>query len=153
VSGRLFAAGRQLTPADDRVEDYTIGEIEFANGLVARIACSWKLSAGCDARIEVLLHGTEGGLAFRNVNGSFYDFTTECYRGTETQVLAMPPDDWGGRATIAWAQQLARSAAFDPEIEIAARVAATIDRLYNRASHGRGVGAHVDRQHATALRT
>ena len=45
---------------------------------------------------------TAGG-AFRNVNGSFYDFTAEIYRGTSRHTLALPPDDWGGRAAVDWA--------------------------------------------------
>jgi predicted dehydrogenase len=153
VTGHVFAGGRRLDPSDERVEDFAMGEIELANGALARIACSWKLSAGCDAQIGVYLYGTEGGLGFRNVNGSFYDFMAECYRGTETQVLSTPPDAWGGRAAVAWAQQLGRSNAFDPEIEIAGRVATTLDRLYGRGSDSRGFGAHVDRQHTPKLGT
>ena len=151
VAGQVFAAGERLQPQDRKVEDYATGEIEFESGAIARLACSWKLSAGCDAQIAVVLHGTDGGLAFRNVNGSFYDFVTECYRGTATEVLSRPPESWGGRATVAWAQQLARSPAYAPEIEIAGRVAETIDQLYGRASGRGGFGPHVDRKHATEL--
>lgn len=153
VQGHTFSAGRRLSAADECVEDFALGEIELMNGAIARIACSWKLSAGCDAQIGIYLYGTEGGFGFRNVNGSFYDFVAECYRGTQTEVLSSPPDRWGGRAAVAWAQQLARSAAFDPEIEIAARVATTLDQLYGRDSDGGELGAHVDRQHATELGT
>ena len=151
VTGHVFAAGQPLSPGDQQVEDYATGEIEFASGAIARVACSWKSSAGCDAQISIVLHGTEGGLGFRNVNGSFYDFVTECYRGTATEVLSGPPDNWGGRATAAWAQQLARSTAYDPEIEIAGRVADAIDQLYGRVSGSGGFGAHGDRQHAPEL--
>ena len=133
VDGHVYAGGGRLPPRAPQVEDYVIGEIELAGGLIARLACSWKLSAGCDAQIGVSMFGTTGGLGFHNVNGSFYDFVAECYRGTECQVLCQPPDQWGGRATVAWAQQLARSTAFDPQIEIAARVADTIDQLYGRS--------------------
>ena len=133
VSGHVFAEGRRLRTGEERVEDFAVGEIELANGLVARVACSWKLSAGCDAHIAISLFGTQGGLGFRNVGGSFYDFVAECYRGTQTHILCSPPDHWGGRAIVAWAQQLARSAAFDPEVEIAGRVATTIDQLYGRS--------------------
>jgi predicted dehydrogenase len=141
VSGQLYAGGRRVTDADQRVEDFALGEIELADGLVARLACSWRVSMGRDAVIGVSLFGTEGGLGFRNVNGSFYDFVAECYRGTETQELSAPPDAWGGRAAVAWVQQLTRSSAFDPAIEIAGGVAITLDRLYGRpqtaASSGR----------------
>jgi predicted dehydrogenase len=151
ASGHRFSSGEQLASTDDRVEDFAFGEIELTSGTVARVACSWKVSAGCDAQIGLYLYGTNGGLGFRNVNGSFYDFVAECYRGTETTALCTPPDAWGGRATVAWAQQLARSNAFDPEIEIAGRVAATIDELYGRGSNSREIGTQVDGQHATQL--
>ena len=154
VTGHVFANGARLPPHDAQVEDYALGEIELDSGLVARLACSWKLAAGRDARIEVSAYGTDGGLGFRNVNGSFYDFVAECYRGTQTQLLAEPPDEWGGRATIAWAQQLARSAAFDPSIDVAGQVATTIDRIYGRTamSDGGEIAANVDGQHAATAR-
>lgn len=38
------------------------------------MACSWKLPAGRDAMIELMIYGTRGGAALRNVEGSFYDF-------------------------------------------------------------------------------
>ncbi len=153
VSSRVFANGRRLTPSERCVEDFAVGEIELRGGAVARIACSWKLSVGADAQIGVYLYGTAGGCGFRNVNGSFYDFVAECYRGTDTTVLCAPPDEWGGRATVAWAQQLARSAVFDPEIEIAGRVALTLDQLYGRQSDAGEFGTKIDRQDPAQLRT
>ena len=63
-----------------------------------QLACSWRLHAGCDAMISAAFHGTHGGAALRNVNGSFYDFVAERYRGTGRETLASPPDEWGGRA-------------------------------------------------------
>jgi predicted dehydrogenase len=152
VRGHLFAGGVRLTPPLDTVEDFAIGEMEWHSGTVARLACSWKLSAGCDAQIGIYLYGTSGAYGFRNINGSFYDFVAECYRGTQTEVLYAPPDDWGGRATVAWAQQLARSRAFDPAVAVATRVATTIDQIYGR-SDGGDLGSHVDVQYATELRT
>jgi predicted dehydrogenase len=153
IRGHVFANGQKLTPDAARAEDYATGEIEFADGAMARLACSWKLSVGCDAQIGIHLYGTRGGLGFRNVNGSFYDFVAECYRGTQKDVLCSPPDAWGGRATIAWAQQLARSSHFDPAIAIAERVATTIDRLYGRRSDRSDLGFEVDAEDAAELRT
>lgn len=154
VSGHVFAAGRRLAPADAIVEDFASGEIELADGMLARLACSWKLHAGCDAQIALTLHGTDGGLAFRNVGGSFYDFVAERFSGTRTDTLCTPPDAWGGRALVAWVEQLARSPSYDPQIEIAGRVARTIDRLYGRdASHARLLGGEVDGEHAAHRRT
>lgn len=132
VSGHVFSGGAHLSPGDLSVEDYAVGEIELADGVLARLACSWKLPAGCDAQISVLVFGTEGGLGFRNVGGSFYDFIAEAYRGTSTHTLCSPPDAWGGRAIVSWARQLCVSNAYDAAVETAGRVAETIDRLYGR---------------------
>jgi predicted dehydrogenase len=132
VSGSVFADGERLAPGSRRVEDFAIGEIEMAGGAVARLACSWRLPAGCDAQIGVSAFGTRGGVGFRNVNGSFYDFVAERYIGTTTETLCLPPDAWGGRAAAAWAAQLADSPAYDPAIETAVTVATTLDRLYGR---------------------
>ena len=46
--------------------------------------------------IEAHFQGTRGGAAFRNVNGSFYDFCAEHLQGTRRTVLEEPPDTWGG---------------------------------------------------------
>ena len=57
-------------------------------------------------------------------------WNAEQFSGTERKTLDEPPDSWGGRAVVAWAERLAASAAFDPEIESAARVARVIDAIY-----------------------
>jgi predicted dehydrogenase len=134
TSAHLFAEGRRLEPGHASVEDYAIAEVELDSGVLARLACSWRLSAGCDAEIDVSIFGTGGGLRFHNVNGSFYDFVAEQYRGTQKQVLCAPPDDWGGRAIVDWARRLAGSNSYDPAIEISGRVATTLDLLYGRAT-------------------
>ena len=82
--------------------------------------------------IEAAFFGTGGGATFRNVNGSFYDFVAERYHGTAREVLVEPPDAWGGRAAMAWAQQLARDPSYDPDIETVIDVAAALDRIYHR---------------------
>jgi predicted dehydrogenase len=133
VTGHLFAAGRRLNAGEQTTEDFALGEIELATGTVARVACSWKVSAGCQARIGISVFGTRGGLGFRNVNGSFYDFVAERYSGTHTQVLCEPPDAWGGKSIVDWAQQLSRSTSFDRSILTTWRTAATLDQLYGRA--------------------
>ncbi|MFP2956246.1 hypothetical protein ACLEPN_00045 [Myxococcus sp. 1LA] len=80
--------------------------------------------------IEASFYGTGGGASFRNVNGSFYDFTTEAFRGTERVRLAEPPDGWGGRAAVDWAHRLARGERFTPENARLVHVAEALDRLY-----------------------
>lgn len=98
-----------------------------------RLACSWNLSAGQDAVIRATFHGSAGGLHVSNVDGSFYDFTCERFRGTERETLVVPPDAWGGRAAVTWADRLARGERFDAEeAEQHVRVAEIVDRIYGR---------------------
>ena len=79
------------------------------------------------------VHGSDGGASLRNVGGSFYDFRAERYRGREVEVLAEPPDNWGGRAIRGWATRVAAGVRFDPECERLVEVARTVDRIYGRA--------------------
>lgn len=130
VSSRLFAKGRPMP--DDAVEDYAVARIDLKSGASVQIACSWNLPAGRDAVIETRAWGTRGGAAFRNVNGSFFDFVAERYRGTSTETLVSPPDDWGGRAIVDWTQRLAEGARFDPEAERLVDVARVLDAIYAR---------------------
>lgn len=133
VSSQLFARGEALPRgAADRVEDYGVAQLILESGTVVRLATSWRLPAGCDAVIEASFYGTEGGASFRNLNGSFYDFVAEWYRGTAREVVASPPDRWGGRAAVAWAEALAGGAGFDPAVAGLVEVAITLDRIYGR---------------------
>jgi predicted dehydrogenase len=132
VSSRLYAGGKRLEAAPSVVEDYAVAQLDLANGCTARLACSWYLSAGCDAVIEARFHGTRGGAALRNVNGSFYDFVAERYDGRRCTALAGPPDPWGGRAAVAWARRLAAGVWFDPQIENITGVASVLDAIYGR---------------------
>ena len=88
--------------------------------------------AGQDAVISASFYGTGGGAELRNVDGSFYDFVAERFRGTARETLARPPDAWGGRALEHWARRLSRGRGFDPEVESAARVAEVVDRIYRQ---------------------
>jgi predicted dehydrogenase len=133
VSARSFARGVPLSGRTDVTEDYAVATLDLTTGTVARVACSWNLSAGCDAVIAAEFHGTRGSVALRNVAGSFYDFTAYHATGTSRTMIARPPDAWGGRAALAWARQLATSPAFDPRAEHLVELAATIDRVYGRA--------------------
>lgn len=156
VASELFAGGEALRvgeplPAGDsldlsnpqqvgggrqrgasRVEDYAVAQLRLVDGGVVRLACSWNLSAGRDAVIEASFYGTRGGASLRNIDGSFYDFLAESYRGTAREVLAAPPDPWGGRAVLSWVEQIAAGAGFDPAIEDLVEVARTLDRIYGR---------------------
>lgn len=112
VDAALYAGGAPV--AGDSVEDHAVATVRLDNGVTVRLACSWRLHAGRDAVIEAAFYGTEGGAALRNVGGSFYDFTAEHFRGTARETLAVPPDDWGGRAAVDWARRLAAGDRFDP---------------------------------------
>jgi predicted dehydrogenase len=134
VTSRLFAAGKVLSSLE-QVEDYATATFDLDCNTVVNLACSWKIQAGCDAVISATFYGTEGGLSFRNLNGSFYDFVAEEFRGGSRKLLAAPPDAWGGRAAVAWAKQLGRSNVFDPAITRVSEVARVLDSIYSNASH------------------
>lgn len=132
VSTALYARGHRLDPRDDAVEDYAEVRLDLYGGRSVRVTTSWNLSAGRQAVIKARFHGTRAGAAMANVDGSFYDFRTELYRGTGTEVLVEPPDDWGGRAAVAWARQVAEDPGFDSEVEEQVAVARVLDRIYGR---------------------
>jgi predicted dehydrogenase len=132
VSARLFAGGKPLGSRSE-VEDYAVATLDLDTGATVRLACSWRLQAGCDAVISAAFYGTEGGAALRNVNGSFYDFTAERFRGTARETLADPPDAWGGRAAVDWATRLASGARYDPAAERLVDAAHVLDRIYGRS--------------------
>lgn len=132
VSSRLFAGGEPLLDPAAKVEDYAAAMLELKTGVIVQLACSWRLQAGCDAMISATFYGTQGGASLRNLNGSFYDFIAERYRGTAHETLIMPPDEWGGRAAIDWARRLSAGERFDPEAEHLIDVAHVLDRIYSR---------------------
>jgi predicted dehydrogenase len=130
VDSRLYAGGEPLRAGDLRVEDYAAVQLQLAGGVTVRLTCSWRISAGRDAVIEAVLFGTSGAVAMKNVDGSFYDFVAERYTGRRTELLAGPPDRWGGRAVVAWTRQLANGARFDDEAERLVDVAHVLDLIY-----------------------
>jgi predicted dehydrogenase len=138
VSSALHAGGERLGPDPDRVEDHATAILDLETGATIRLACSWRLHAGRDAEIAAVFHGTEGGLAFRNQNGSFYDFAAERYRGTSAETLSLPPDAWSGRAAVDWARRLAAGEGFDARAGEFATVAGVLDRIYERQSGAEG---------------
>jgi predicted dehydrogenase len=111
------------------VEDFATARIDTEQATIT-LACSWNLPAGRDAVISATFYGSRGAAAMRNVNGSFYDFVAERYDKTQTTTLIEPPDEWGGRAIVAWAEQLTRSTKFDPQIEHVVEVATVLDEIY-----------------------
>ena len=136
VHADLFAEGERLGPDPERVEDLAMAQITLTDGRVVRVACSWWLAAGTDAVLEASFFGPGRALTVRNVDGSFYDFEALLLEGRRSERLASPPDEWGGRALVAWAQRLSRDTSFDGEVEQLVQVAELIDRIYGRAGCG-----------------
>ena len=132
VSSRRYARGELLPPGSAAAEDYATALLELDTGATVRLACSWDLPSGRDVQVDVSFFGTAGGGSFRNVNGSWYDFTAELYRGTSRHTLADPPDAWGGRAATEWVRRLAAGERYDPWIEGLIDVATTIDAVMGR---------------------
>jgi predicted dehydrogenase len=132
-SSRVLRHGKPLDMTGSEVEDFALAELEL-DGAVARLACSWWLPAGRECVIEVVLYGRDGALALRNVGGSFYDFEARLQRGTQSELLAAPPDDWGGRALRAWTERLAANRRFDRAAHEYVVVSELIDEIYRSAT-------------------
>jgi len=132
VSSSLFSKGQRITAAENKVEDYATASIHLKTGTHVQLTCSWNLPAGQEAMISAVFYGTNGGVAFRNTGGSFYNFVAERYYGTQTQILCAPPDEWSGRAGVVWANRVAAGETFNPEAEEFTKVAAVLDLIYGR---------------------
>jgi predicted dehydrogenase len=134
VAAQLHAGGRRLAAGDPAVEDHASVLLETDRGASVDLACSWYLHAGRDAVIGASFHGTRGSVEVHNVDGSFYDFEAWWCHGTARERIAAPPDDWGGRAAVAWATRLASGdGAIEPmEAHDLMAVAAVIDQVYGR---------------------
>lgn len=135
IAGRICREGSPAVP-EDQVEDYAAATLTTDSGVAIAIACSWKLHAGTQARIEIHVHGTRGGLSLTNPGGGFYDFAAHRHDGTATRELVGPPDDWGGRMARDWARRLAADPRFDPEAERLVDLSRAIDAIYASARAG-----------------
>jgi predicted dehydrogenase len=114
------------------LEHFASAQVELEGGAVLRLACSWRLHAGRDCVLEATFYGTEGGASVRNVGGSFVDFAAERFERARTEALAAPPDEWGGRAAVAWARRLGEGGGFDPVAAEYVRVHELLDRIAGR---------------------
>ncbi|WP_161890569.1 Gfo/Idh/MocA family protein [Pontibacter russatus] len=132
VQSQLYAKGKPIGMAEGKVEDYATASIELDGNTHVQLSCSWNLPAGQEAIISATFYGTAGGVALKNVNGSFYDFVAERYYGTKTETLSSPPDEWSGRAGVAWAARLAKGEGFHEEAEEFVKVAQVLDKIYGR---------------------
>jgi len=124
---------RALSLHGHAVEDHAAAELSLGAEVRARVACSWFSSAGRDCVFECTAWGDEGTVSVRNVGGSFYDFRAELWRGTSSETLVEPPDEWGGRAIAAWAERLRGDRSYDPGADELELVAETIDAIYAQA--------------------
>ena len=129
VRSNLYAGGKPIE-SPDQVEDFADATLTLASGATVRISCSWRLHAGREAVIGAQFYGTQGGAGFSNRAGSFYDFGAEAWKGTGSELLAEPPDDWGGRAALDWARRLRESKGYAPEAEELVMVSRVLDAIY-----------------------
>lgn len=150
VSASLFADGRPWHEGGPAVEDFAMVQLTAANGGAARLACSWRAPAGCDAVIELTVYGTDGGARIRNVSGSFYDFVGERLQRNRIETCVQPPDAWPGRAAVAWVARLAEGAAFDPAAEDLVGLSRGIDAIYTATAAGRGTAPGLSRAAASS---
>lgn len=133
VSSQLFSKGKVIDNIDEQVEDYAVAQLLINGNIAVQLACSWNLPAGVDAVIEASFYGTNGGVSFKNINGSFYDFVAERFYGTSRQTISTPGDAWGGKAAIDWAEQLAaKGNKFNPDAEQYIKSAEILDKIYKR---------------------
>lgn len=132
VRAHLFSGGAPLGTRTDVVEDLATATLTLAGGTVVTLACSWRLHAGEEAAIAARFYGSDGGTSLSNVDGSFYDFEGHWHRGTTRETLSLPPDAWGGRAAVAWAERLAQDRSFDPAADRYIDSARVLDRIYAR---------------------
>jgi predicted dehydrogenase len=128
ANAQLFRDGRRV--ARNEVEDFAAGSLQLADGRVIRLACSWNLNAGQDAVIEARFHGTGGGASMHNLDGSFFDFTGELFKGRERTTISSPPDEWGGRAACEWVRKLSAGERFAGSTEGLVETAQALDKLY-----------------------
>lgn len=126
----LYREGRRLQTRSDAVEDFAAATLETTDGVTIRLACSWRLHAGCDAVIRARFFGEHGGLEFCNAGGSFYDFSARHHVGTSSTDLCNPPDDWSGRAAVDWVRRLAENPRYEAACEHFIASAETLDSIY-----------------------
>jgi len=127
----ILSAGKPIVNREEQVEDYAEAHIVSSTGVNIRMACSWKMSIGKDADIQFKVYGTNGGLHFHNLNGSFYDFQTDVYRQNSSEILITPPDDWGGRAIQEWAKQLSKDNSFRSANQELIKSASLLEDIYH----------------------
>lgn len=130
VESRCFVRGMPLRETPEAVEDYATARLDLDGDIAVDVACSWNLPIGMDAEIGLRIFGTGGGIGLRNVEGSFYDFMLERFDGRQRTVLSSPPDAWGGRAAVAWAEAVLDSPRYHADADGLVELARVLDRFY-----------------------
>ncbi len=133
----LRCGGAPLPAGGTAVEDFAVATLETSGGVPIRLCCSWNMPAGRDAIIGAEIYGTGGGAGLHNVDGSFLDLQAQRFDGCQSTQLAAPPDDWGGRAALAWLDRLSRDPGFDPDCERLETVVQVLDGIYAKAGVAR----------------
>jgi predicted dehydrogenase len=129
VFANLVANGKRLLGRDE-VEDFAEAQLLTDDQISIRLACSWRHAVGKDAAIHVRINGTQGGLEFQNVNGSFYDFNAGKYDRNSAYNLCSPPDAWEGRTLIAWVKELEAGKGFNKKGLDFIKSAKVLDDIY-----------------------
>lgn len=131
INSKLFSKGAMLKNKNE-VEDFAQAQLLLDDNINVNISCSWNLHAGREAIIEAGFYGTNGGVSFKNINGSFFDFEGLQFNATQTKILTNQPDDWGGKALLNWIKQLSVNNYFNAEAENYLASAKIVDSIYGR---------------------
>ena len=129
----LVANGSRIS-GKNVVEDFAEAQLMTKEGVSIRLACSWKHSVGKDASIHVRINGTDGGLEFQNVNGSFYEFRSDIYKQNHASSLISSLDFWEGKMLKKWVEELKEGKGYNPSCNGLIRTAEIIDQIYSKGT-------------------
>lgn len=132
LNSNLYSKGNKLKSREQVVEDYAQASLITENNCLINIACSWNLNIGKGAEIKLLFNGTKGTAQLSNINGSFFDFRTELFKGDKTYELFSGNDDWGSRLALEWIDKITQDNSFDEESLKYLNTAEVIDKIYER---------------------
>lgn len=132
VESRLYAEGKKIK-GRSQAEDYGTALIDLANGVQLTLTSSWHLHVGNPAGIRASFYGTTGAVSVQNINGSFFDFAAFLHKGTSRQWLSGSPENWTGKAILAWIRQLSINPHYDPVADQYMNAARLMDRIYEAA--------------------
>jgi predicted dehydrogenase len=135
VRGSVLRGGVPLPPGPG-IDDFAALALRTDDGARAHLTASWNAQIGRDAEIRFTVLGTAGGAAFRNRNGSFYDFELLRFDGRSRSTVLAESREWLARGILAWAARVARDSGYDAGIEATIATAAVIDAVYGPLNPG-----------------